>query len=180
MTESTGDTRNVPGHRDAGPQAWHPIGNGCVECDAHTVFGRTLAQVERLASEGYIDDALYRAYMWGWTTWTPRLTDFGDWTPQDEETWLRVGYLEDAAGRSHHRFPIGPRRYGRETYGASSAACVVTVDYTRKINGALYGFAYRRVILAKGYLSIRVCKPETGEVVHEWGAPFQPQGPTVP
>ena len=174
MIETT-DTRNVPGHRDAGARAWHRFGGGCLECEAHALRWLSLAEAEQLHRAGVIDDPWFRAYMWAWTTWVSHSGEYGDWTPRDEETWTRVGELEDAYGRPRRRFPIGPRRYGKVKY----AGCVETASFNRTINGVPYAFAYRRVILSRRRLSIVVRNGVTGEVVHRLGAPFEPQGPAA-
>jgi hypothetical protein len=168
------DTRNVPGHRDAGAKAWHRFGVGCLECEAHALRWLSLGEVEQLHRGGTIDDLWFHAYMWLFSK-GPVFCDYGDWTPRDEATWARVGMLQDAWGLPRRRFPIGPRRYGRETCAGS----LESASFSRAINGTRYVFAYRRIIIGRVYVSITVSHGETGEVLHAWGAPFEKQGPAA-
>jgi hypothetical protein len=99
------DTRNVPGHRDAGAGAWHVFGVGCLECEAYALSWLSLEEVKQLHRSGMVDDPWFRAYMRVWTTRAERPVEAGDWpigdgdwTPRDERTRKRVGLLEEAWG----------------------------------------------------------------------------------
>jgi hypothetical protein len=92
------DTRNVPGHRDAGAGAWHVFGVGCLECEAYALSWLSLEEVKQLHRSGMVDDPWFRAYMRVWTTRAQQSGEAGDWTPRDEQTRKRVGLLEEAWG----------------------------------------------------------------------------------
>jgi hypothetical protein len=86
------DTRNVAGHRDAGPEHWHFLGRGCIECDAHTLAGSPLDRVDNWYRHGVVGQDAFEAYMHVWTTSATHFRYYGDWTPVND----RVRQIADA------------------------------------------------------------------------------------
>lgn len=79
------DTRNVPGHRDAGDE-WHFLNHGCTECDAYALAAADLGTVEDWYHAGRIGQDWFEAYMWLWVQGHPASRHArSDWMPVDDE-----------------------------------------------------------------------------------------------
>lgn len=62
----------------------------CVECDAHYLSTRSLAQVEGWYRQGMISQAEYEGYMWAWVVSAPRSGTYTGWYAPPEDPVART------------------------------------------------------------------------------------------
>jgi hypothetical protein len=117
------DTRNVPGHRDAGPAHHHFLGKGCIECDAYVLTLHPWERVEEWHHDGTIDRDTFDAYSHVWLTSAYRFGNYAASEPTNERTWEVVRAIEAAMKARADAHEMRHGNYGRWSSGFKTCWC---------------------------------------------------------